>query len=625
MKNKNIQALLISLLSGVLVFSLELLLRLIINSYQMNLHLFHHFLVINFLIYLIFYGILGLILGFSRSKLYLVLPLYFSIGLISAAYLNRFFLPEFFKAKSIIANFILLSLFFLGFKLIRANKLDFLKLSKILISTTLILFMFSGAGIIKLRLKDSKNISPSQNLNVLIILIDALRPDHLSCYGYQRKTSPAIDEFASQSLIFKQAFAQSSNTFASVPSLLMSLYPATHNMRDFDSHLPKEYPTIFKIMKEQGYRTGIFSEHAYLGEKYGYDQTQGVDINYTKLGKWPEAKFSLCFSLRSIIGQIAKFSQNFSDPLPGPIEVARDKLDDLIFGVVDGFNNFIKQNQREPFFAYIHLMKPHAPYRSPRPYRETFRTSPGKRKKFILPEKGFFPYQEGGRVSQEQLRDMIESYDEEILYTDQEQIAKIFQSLKKHDLWDKTLIIVTSDHAEQFYEHKQWMHGNNLFRSVIQVPLIIKLPGSENKPFSIKQTVSLIDLTPTILDFANINKPVHLEGESLRRLLEAKDYQARAVYSEVNFKDKHARSLIKDNLHLIYTESPKQQKLMFFDLAEDPEEINDLSNQNRPEIQAMQSLLNKIHKDSQNKAVQSQEINLDQELKEHFKSLGYVQ
>jgi arylsulfatase A-like enzyme len=240
--------------------------------------------------------------------------------------------------------------------------------------------------------------------------------------------------------------------------------------------------------------------------------------------------------------------------------------------------------------------------------------------------RGFYPFKIGDRVSDDQLRNVIDRYDEEILFTDQEKIARILQILEENSVLDNTMIFITSDHGDEFYEHKQWAHSSTPFCTLVRIPLIVKLPeaGYTHKISSTNETVELVDIVPTIMDAWGVPVPDNMEGQSLLSLISGEHWDTKAAFSELRLKGKEARSLVMDGYHLIYVKYGVKEKLLLYDLNQDPAELNDIA-EVKPELsEKMYNKLQEIHNQAKNKSWQTERIKIDKDLEEHFKSLGYI-
>lgn len=248
--------------------------------------------------------------------------------------------------------------------------------------------------------------------NVLIVVLDALRADHVGCYGYERNTTPNIDAFARKAVVYRNAYSTTSWTKPSVTSLLTGLNCQEHGVQTGPNNLSADLPYLPAMLKERGYTTGTAIHSCFMMRDRGY--ARGYD--------W----FWHLFPTRAS-GAAALFGAN--QPPVDP--------DDAV--LVNQAIHFIQQNE-EPWFAYLHLIGPHEPYRA-----------------YIEPE-------HFGTTN-------LDLYDAKLRYADA-QVGRLLSFVPKD-----TIVIITADHGEEFGEHGGWGHARTLYDEVIHVPLLIKWPG----------------------------------------------------------------------------------------------------------------------------------------------------
>ena len=388
--------------------------------------------------------------------------------------------------------------------------------------------------------------------NIILISIDTLRADHLSCYGYQRKTSPNLDRIASEGVRFERVISQAPKTAPSHMTMFTSLYPSLHGVhRDYDQdiffQLSPIWQTLTEILKKAGYRTAAFTGGGQVSAGFGFER--GFEI-YQENMYWLE----------------------WEDFLP----------------VLDWLNQ-LKDN--EPFFLFLHTYEVHDPYCPPEPYNKLYdpdyqgwilsdyqelkkRTGKDRRSVHNLfwggKEKGV----KGDRlnlelISERDTQHFLALYDGEIRYTD-EILGRFFKELEKRGLLgnDRTLLIITSDHGEEFREHGDFLH-KRLYWETMEVPLIFYCPGIIPPGKVIKGQARLIDLAPTILDLIGIPIPEQMQGVSLKDIILSGSYIKLNAYSEDHFI-KHQYG-IRDNGVFFYLKGDEQiLELYFTDL--DPKE-----------------------------------------------------
>lgn len=308
-----------------------------------------------------------------------------------------------------------------------------------------------------------------QRPNIILISIDTLRADHLSCYGYQLPTSPTIDRLAHEGLLFTKAISQSSWTLPSHVSQLTGFYPVVHRCNVVQGlTLSPKIITVSEYLLEHGYHTLAVTGSHFVSPIYGLGQGFEQFV----------------------------YRQTTADNL---VEIAISLL---------------RKQKGRPFFLFLHLFDPHDPYTPPQKYRDLFITKSeakeinGHLDHVIL---------DHGQLSfcSWQLDILARLYDAEIRFTDA-QLKRLFNTLMDLGIFDETAIILTSDHGEAFGEHNEICHGSSLFTEQIHVPLILRypprIPVAESSTRVVEASVQIL---PTILDLANLPIPTYQYRQSL--------------------------------------------------------------------------------------------------------------
>lgn len=357
----------------------------------------------------------------------------------------------------------------------------------------------------------------SKRPNVLVFLVDTLRADHLGTYGYARDTSPHMDALAAEGVRFDFAFSSSSWTRPAVASLLTSVYPTVHGVHDRVDVLPPHLPTVASYFTDAGYVSQGFMSNPNCLPTWGFggDFTRYVDI--------------------------ASFVMN------------PDKDAD----VADAAIAAIKDLAGRPWFLYVHAIGPHAPYEPPAPYGDRFRGD-----RLDLEEK-----------DREQA-DVIARYDGEIAFTDL-QFGRIVEALREQGLYDDTLIVITSDHGDQFGEHGRRGHGISLHDEEIHVPFIVKMPAGEQAGSAIADVAELLDIAPTVLDIAGLAVPERFQGRSLAGRIREGAPQEHIVHSSLLLGTNEIYAARSDRLKFI--NDVVANRMEWFDLLNDPGERNVLA------------------------------------------------
>jgi len=307
--------------------------------------------------------------------------------------------------------------------------------------------------------------------HVFIYLIDTLRADHLSCYGYKRKTTPFIDEFAKDSIIFKKCFATASWTKPAVASVLTGLYPNIHGAEEREDSLPSEVDTIAEILKSNKYYTIFLTTNGNVTDDFNF--IQGID------------------------------TYKFRNDNKNSSKVINAEF----FRIINEYPEIINK----PIFAYLHTIDPHAPYLVQEPFAE-FTWEDKNRAKMAFKNSILFKKEHEG-LNEEDINYIQSLYDCEILQNDH-YFGEFIQFLKDKGLYENSMIILVADHGEQFDEHGFLFHGSTIYNEEIHVPLVIKFPHSKFSGIESNAIVTQVDIVPTILDYLSLESQNRTDGIS---------------------------------------------------------------------------------------------------------------
>jgi arylsulfatase A-like enzyme len=384
-------------------------------------------------------------------------------------------------------------------------------------------------------------------VNLLIMTIDTLRADHLSCYGYPKATSPRMDRFASDGVLFEHVVCQSSQTLPSHASIFTGVNPRSHLAISHESPVGQDITTLAEILKDRGYETGAFiSSHA-LDSEYGLDQ--GFDT-YWEVHK--------AHTIRER-------------------EICKQRETDATTAAALAW---LKEYADKGFFLWIHWFHPHRPYDPPDRYISAFAggysgtadSSP----EFIMQV-----WRRQIEIEQADIDHLVGRYDGEVAFTDV-QVGVIIDALETLGLLDNTIVVITADHGEILYDHEHYFgHDIALYDECLRIPLIIHAPGLEIGESRIEQLVQSIDIMPTVLDLLDVVHPEGLEGKCLLPLIGGGG-QATAEYcfSETfPFPEKcPPRHAVRTaDAKLIWKEVRSDSMVKeLYDLAADPGETNNL-------------------------------------------------
>ena len=423
--------------------------------------------------------------------------------------------------------------------------------------------------------------------NIILISIDALRADHLSCYGYHRNTSPNIDQLARQGALFKNCFSQATWTLPSHASIFLSQYVWRHRVDEIRrKKLSESCTTLAEILKNENYATTAFTGGAAVSSWYGFNQGFGIYEDRIP-GSWGRHEISF-----------------YIDKLLGWLESVR----------------------KRKFFLFIHTYDAHSAYNPPSPYFDLY-TNGYSEGKSLKTSKGVIAgwKMDVSKLTPEEIDYIMAVYDGAINYVDN-QLGKIFEKLDQLGIDDNTIVLITADHGEAFGEHGRLGHELEPYIELVHVPLIIKGPGIPgNRTY--ENFVQDIDIVPTILDTLNISQRKEMQGRSLLALMKNCEIEENCrTFSLGQEIDKPGRSFCislrtKKWTYIMNQIGPDE----LYDRINDPREQKSII-EKRPIIaqELKKELEGFIALTSEGKPQATEKVPIDEELKERLKSLGYL-
>ncbi len=445
--------------------------------------------------------------------------------------------------------------------------------------------------------KDSQRI----NRNLILISIDSLRADHVGCYGYGKSTTPFLDEFSRQGVRFNNSYSSSSWTLPSHASLFTGLTPTTHGVVKFKSSLKPWKNTLPGIAQEKGLKTIAVVCAPLLKKRYGLHQ--GFDVYDTDLIP-PEYE-------EALISKVAA------------------RVTDKALGYVD-------KNRDNPFFLFLHYWDVHYDYNPPEKYANMFDPEyDGKIDGLNIRYRKDMT----SDMDKRDLQHIVSLYDGEIRYTDDE-IGRLITGLDQRGLSSKTMVVITSDHGEEFLEHGWKGHTNTCYEEVIKVPLLMKIPWVKTLAPVVDDYVSTIDLFPTILSALGIkHEELALQGMNVidtfskNKKLERSFITAETRYGQIappltSVGPWKALILPDRQKFHYYGKKSKGYSSLLFDLKNDPHELNNLSEKKEDLTNRYREALKHeltIQKKLKKKLDLSKNKTLDTQTGELLKGLGYIQ
>ncbi|MDP1689789.1 MAG: sulfatase [bacterium] len=440
-----------------------------------------------------------------------------------------------------------------------------------------------------------------QKPNIILITVDALRPDHLGFMGYSKNNTPNIDNLAREGIVFRNAFSVGPTTPYSFPAILTSTYPL-----DYSGPQEMKEPRVLisEVFKKQGYTTAALHSSPYLSEYFGYGQHWDFfqDIHFDNSKPAGKGKFKKIFNkfLVSVFPWLFFKMVYWRYKLKGPKKVKARA--EFVNRVAKDFI-YSTKSKNQPFFLWMHYMDAHTP---PMCYTEKQGCSYGQ----LLGDavgSAIWSYGNKGALKQfiknnfkKYLPETLQDYDKAINYADAE-IGKFLQFLKEQNIFKNSAICLASDHGDEFLEHGGMGHNIQLYNEALAVPLIIKLPGEYKNEIK-TNPVSLIDLPPTLCDLAGIQAPKAFKGKSLFKGSPRKEIFHQSAFSK---KENHLdiQALAECNIacqtsewKYIINYSNKKEEL--YNLLKDPKEKNNLAGQNKKVLEEFRANVEKFKKEN---------------------------
>ncbi len=445
------------------------------------------------------------------------------------------------------------------------------------------------------RMLPARGVDPQPPL--IIWLVDTMRSDHLSCYGYQRDTSPNMDALAREGLRFERVSAQSSWTKPSIASILTGLYPSAHGAVGREDRLRRGVTTLAEVLKSQGYTTAAFSANGnFYGEDLGL--TRGFDEVW---GYW-----------------VPRGDENWRGD---------EKWAGMTEELVNDLFLWLERFAGERVFLFIHTVDPHDPYAPPPPYDTRFTGEysgpyqqyvdvPMLREHAALAEPDF----------QRHLRQAVDLYDGEIAYNDA-LFGQFVERLREHGFYDRSVLVVTSDHGEEFSDHDEWGHGHTLFGEQIDLPLIIRLPGGRNAGTVVDGRVRQVDLMPSLLHWLGLPAPPSAGVNIADDLDEGRPPATGDVLAEESLDNHVLFSLIEGRYKYVLRLEPWHSEALY-DIEADPRERDNIIGSLPTIAEPMARRVDTFRREAE-AAVQSREdlepLRLSPDEIANLEALGYLQ
>ena len=411
--------------------------------------------------------------------------------------------------------------------------------------------------------------------NVILISIDTLRPDHLGCYGHDRDTSPTLDALAEQGIVFEDCTSSAPWTLPGHATMLTGLYPSTHGVKNHDRTLGDENPSIATLLAREGFRCmAVVNSHNIATERYGLTK------DFEPFHYFNEQEL--------IPGKTNK------EGLPAIGIANRGKL------ITKKAKKFLDQHKDERFFLFLHYYDVHTDFTPEPKYKEMF----------VEPYDGpltgntqqLVGYRvRGEAITEDDARFLRQMYDAEIRQLD-DILAGLFSYLDANGLSEETLVVITSDHGEEYGEHGSVLHGRSQYQELLAIPLIMRGPGVPPGT-RFECPVSLVDVVPTILKLTGVRTDSRFDGLDLTLAWLNPDALCapRYLFGEADHNNwidtPRGREKHEDVAWMVRMEHDKLhynevlQRYELYDVEMDPFEANDLAAQEPDRVDHLREVL----------------------------------
>ena len=437
--------------------------------------------------------------------------------------------------------------------------------------------------------------APTEATNVLVVVVDTLRADHLPAYGYRAGRTPSLDAFARDAIRFEHAFANASWTRPSFATILTGRLPSSHQTMQKSESLPDEIVTMPEQLASAGFATeGIVTNYnvgPFFNFDQGFDEYRYLEPDFVLGANDTAAKLLFIQFARQQLEQL-------EGARPGRAYRDAETVNREIFG-------FLGRAPRAPWFLFVGYMDPHDPYFA-HPYDGEGYSRAGHQS----PEPSLAP----------RLRRL---YDGEITYWDAS-FGALVRDLRRRGLYDDMTIIVTSDHGEEFMEHGGFWHGTTLYDEQVRVPLFVKLPQNEQAGTVVSHWVQLADLAPTVLQLVGVPLPAGVQGHSLfegRDEVFAEESHEGNVLSSVRIRQGEAElKLIRAN-----EDNPRGlEPTELYRVDRDPGELTNLARREAEVLRVAEAARVRNQGLARVRAAHGQDVDVDAAAAARLRALGYA-
>lgn len=458
-------------------------------------------------------------------------------------------------------------------------------------------------------------ISEDGRLNVILIVLDTLRADHLEIYGYGRETMPQLASFARRARLYTACLANSSWSLPSHATLFTGLYPRQHGaIYSTDSGgevrplpLAQDVLTLAEILRSRGYHTaGISSNYSFLNSQFGLNQ--GFDHWDSRSGMRGAMARGFWPSLFRSMPVVDKFRLRWIyEPLVH-LDVAQvpyrraPEINRRVLAWIEQQN----ASDGAPFFLFVNYMDAHDPFRAPGEFADVF---PGRRHDWPRDRNPRAPFTDLPRDDVQ--AHFFSQYDSELAYLDFH-LGRLFERLEAMGLLDRSLVVIIGDHGEQFFEHDEIGHGMAVYQEEIHVPLIIYAPGAP--PTVVEHPVEQRDVAPWLLERLGLQLPANMEPSDLLQGQYVK-------VAELFHSERGPQSMLRGRgLALVRSADGGDE---IYDLEADPGQRNEVAAEHPDAARQLADDLTRWTREHEIR--EGQPFELDPGALEELRELGYIQ
>ncbi len=457
----------------------------------------------------------------------------------------------------------------------------------------------------------SRPPAPARGMNVLLVTIDALRRDHLGCYGYERVKTPCLDAFAASGAKFEYGYCNSPWTLPSMASLITGRYPSVCGV-DAGHRLRAGIPTLAEILRGEGYRAEAYVTNVFMHPEYGF--ARGFDV-YLMNGD-----LRRLYPLRGTL--LYKWTARAAKAWDNKFGRVRDNTTYNSDEVIAALRRLGRGSR--PFFIWCHFMDPHGPYTPPRGYVPDYPGVAADAAYELMDELLARGWGLDGMPMEKPLAQKFEMlYDGEVAYVD-EHFGKIVEALDGNGLADNTILVVLNDHGEEFFDHGGFEHGHTLYPELINMLLMVRIPGHDLREAAAAQYVSHVDVAPSLLEALGYTPPATTDGRSFLRSPPGEGADG-ITFAEAVKRGTEKKAVRRDGWLLIVDWETGAQEL--YDLASDPGARENLAGEGLGAEEKLAREINRYVSANETTVAAigaAPEMNLPEEEKRRLQGLGYI-